>query len=91
MVTLYHIIILNLLQEYAVGSKVLLKVMKNHHRMGGKLDDRWTGPYEVVEKLSKGRYCLKTKEGKVLKKLYNGALLKDHLQPKGSNGMYIFY
>ena len=50
MVTLYHIIIINLLQEYAVGSKVLLKVMKNQHRMGGKLDDRWTGPYEVVEK-----------------------------------------
>ena len=88
MVTLY---LLNLLQEYAVGSKVLLKVMKNHHRMGGKLDDCWTDPYEVMEKLSKGRYCLKTKEGKVLKKLYNGALLKDHLQPKGSNGMYIFY
>ena len=65
--------------------------MKNHHRMGGKLDDCWTDPYEVMEKLSKGRYCLKTKEGKVLKKLYNGALLKDHLQPKGSNGMYIFY
>ena len=77
------------LQEYAVGSKVLVKVMKNQHRMGGKLEDRWTGPYEVMEKLSKGRYCLKTKSGKVLKKLYNGALLKDHLQPKGSPGMLI--
>ena len=62
MVTLYHIIILNLLQKYAIGSKVLLKVMKNQHRMGGKLDDRWTGPHEVVEKLSKGCYCLKTKK-----------------------------
>ena len=56
--------------------------------MGGNFDDRWTGPHEVVEKLSKGRYFLKTKEGKVLMKLYNGALLKDHLQPKGSNCMY---
>ena len=37
-------------------------VMKNQHWMGGKLDDRWTGPYEVLEKMSKGRYCLKTKE-----------------------------
>lgn len=60
------------------------KVMKNTHRMGGKLDTKWTGPYEVIEKLSKGRYCLK-KDGKTLEKLYNGALLKDHLQPKSTN------
>ena len=60
--------------------------MKNQHRMGGKLDDHWTGPYEVIEKLSKGHYYLKAVEGKVLKKLYNGALLKDHLEQKGSTG-----
>ena len=57
--------------------------MKNTLRMGGKLDAKWTGPYEVVEKFSKGRYRLK-KDGKTLKKLYTGDLLKDHLQPKST-------
>ena len=43
-----------------VGSKVLMKVMKNSHRMGGSLVEKWNGPYEIVEKLSKGQYQLKS-------------------------------
>ncbi len=39
------------------------------------------GPYEVQEKLRKGRCRLKTTKGEVLKKLYNGALLKDYKEP----------
>lgn len=49
--------------------------------MGGKLDAKWKGPYVVLEKLSKGRYRLKSQTGTVLKKLYNGALLKDYRKP----------
>ena len=49
--------------------------------MGGKLEEKWDGPYEIVEKLSKGRYQLKSSKGTVLKKLYNGALLKEFLSP----------
>ena len=56
--------------------------------MGGKLDEKWTGPYKVVEKLSKGRYRLKTNKAKLLKKLYNGALLKDHVASKSPAGLW---
>ena len=48
--------------------------------MGGKLDEKWDGPYEIVEKLTKGRYQLKSLKGGILKKLYNGALLKDYFE-----------
>ena len=60
---------------------VLLKNMRNSHRMGGKLEKMWLGPYEVVESLSKGRYTLKSSDGSILKKAYNGVLLKEYLQP----------
>ena len=60
---------------------VLLKNMQNSHRMGGKLEKKWLGPYEVVESLSKGRYTLKSSDGSILKKAYNGVLLKEYLQP----------
>ncbi len=36
-----------------VGDEVLVKNMKNAHRMGGKLDIRWTGPYKVIEDAGK--------------------------------------
>ena len=45
-----------------------MRNMKNTHRMGGKPDIRWTGPYEVVEDCGKMRYKLKSrKAGNVLK------------------------
>ena len=44
-----------------VGDDVLLRVMKNTHRMAGKLDIRWTGLYEVVEDCGKMRYKFKAK------------------------------
>ena len=40
---------------------------KNSHRMGGKLEKPWLGPYIIQKDLGKGRYCLKTLEGKALK------------------------
>ena len=69
------------MQVYPVGSKVWLKNMANCHRMGGKLDPVYTGPYTVVEILDKGRYSLQRADGKCLKKLYNGVLLKEMLEP----------
>ena len=65
----------------AVGTNVLLKNMKNSHRMGGKLDSKWDGPYTIEEKLSKGRYRLRSKQGVVLKKLYSSCLLKEYFEP----------
>jgi hypothetical protein len=55
--------------------------MKNSHRMGGKMDPKWLGPYTVVEKLSKGRYCLKSAADKHLKKLYSSNVLKEYYEP----------
>ena len=56
----------------------MLKNMTNAHQMGGKLDDTWRGPYTISSVIGKGRYQLKSKDGKVLKKLYNGVLLKSY-------------
>ena len=50
--------------------------------MGGKLDPVFTGPYTVAEILDKGRYSLLNADGKKLKKLYNGVLLKEYVEPK---------
>ena len=58
----------------------MLKNMKNAHRMGGKMDEKWTGPYEVVESLSRGCYKLKATSGKVLKS-YNSHLLMEYMEP----------
>ena len=69
------------MQVYPVGSKVWLKNMANSHRMGGKLDPVYTGPYTVVEIPDKGRYSLQRADGTRLKKLYNGVLLKEVLDP----------
>ena len=55
--------------------------MKNSHRMGGKLDSKWDGPYVIEEKLSKERYRLRSKQGVVLKKLYSSCLLKEYFEP----------
>ena len=47
--------------------------------MGGKLDATWKGPYTVSEFVGKGRYRLMRGDGKELKKLYNGVLLKEYI------------
>ena len=72
------------LQEYPVGSKVWLKNMSNTHRIGGKLDKAYLGPYTVAEVVDKGRYQLQNESGKKLKKLYNGVLLKEYFPIKES-------
>ena len=52
-----------------MGTKVLLKNVKTTHRMGGKMDFKWIGPYIVEERVSKGRYKISSMTGKVVKKL----------------------
>ena len=39
-----------------VGMKVLKRVMKNLHRVGGKLDMRWEGPY-IIEDINDHDAC----------------------------------
>ena len=58
--------------------------MTNSHRMGGKLDSVHLGPYTIIEVADKGRYRLQNGNGKVLKKYYNGVLLKEYFSPTKS-------
>ncbi len=74
------------LQHFAVGTKVLTKNMKNAHRMGGKMDPKWLGPYTVKEVVGKGRYKLCSKTGDV-KKLYSSCLLKEYIDPTSGIGI----
>ena len=63
------------------GSLVLLKNSKNNHRMRGKLEAKYIGPYEVVSLVSKGRAKLKNvASNKDLKNLYYIVNLKLYKQ-----------
>lgn len=63
--------------EMRVGQLVLMKNNKNNHRMGGKLEDKWIGPYEITKCLDKGRVKLKNlKSGNTLKNTYHTINLK---------------
>ena len=60
---------------------MLLKAVRNDSRKGGKLETCWTGPYVISSRLPKALYKLE-KDGKMLKKSYNGARLKNYAKPK---------
>ena len=51
---------------------------------GRKFDCVYMGPYTVAEILDKGRYCLQNTDGMRLKKLYNGILFKEYVEPLDS-------
>ena len=58
------------------GTKVLLENSKQKERKGGKLQERWLGPYSISRSLGKGLYELKTLNGSVMKKKANINRLK---------------
>ena len=47
-------------EELAVGTKVLPENTAQKQRKGGKLSDKWLGPYIVHKQMGKGVYQLKT-------------------------------
>ena len=62
-----------------LGDVVLVKNMKNTNRMGGKLDIRWTGPYEVIDDIGMMQYNVKCKKtGKTLKQILHCNRLKHY-------------
>ncbi|KAJ8395716.1 hypothetical protein AAFF_G00029530 [Aldrovandia affinis] len=64
-------------KEIITGSKVYIKNSQRIHRLGSKLEPRWTGPYTVVESLSKGHVKLKKiKTDKILSNIYHASNLK---------------
>jgi hypothetical protein len=46
-------------QPLQAGDLVLVENVLLEHVWGRKLDDRWYGPYEILERLAKGSYLLK--------------------------------
>ena len=56
--------------------EILVENSQQKERKGGKLTDRWLGPYTINRNLRKGVYELKRSSGKLLKKKYNIARLK---------------
>lgn len=66
--TLYNLFI-------QVGSHVLKKDFTRKKRKGGKLDDRWLGPYTISKDLGKGFYSLSDSMSVIVKRV-NGAHLK---------------
>ena len=59
-----------------IGDKVLKENTRNQHRLGGKLDKCWTGPFVIHEDLGKGRFRLKTLEGIPIRQMIHCARLK---------------
>lgn len=67
---------------FSVGDEVLKKNLKNKHRMGGKLDAKWLGPYVVAGITDYGSYELRcAKSGKLLKQRVPVAHLKRYIHP----------
>ena len=65
---------------FVKGHIVLRKNMANVHRMGGKLDARWIGPYKIEEVTPKNLYRLKCiKSGKILKQAFPSIQLKSYI------------
>lgn len=59
------------------GDEVLMAVVRNKNRCGGKFDERYAGPYKIVTAVTNGVYRLQ-RENKVLKKSVNGNRLKPY-------------
>ena len=73
----------NMNSTLKVGDKVFKENTRNKHRTGGKLENRWNGPFVIHKDLGKGRYYLETLAGKVLKQTIHCARLKLFLKPVG--------
>ena len=67
--------------DFEVGDEVLLKEMKNSSRSGGKLEDRFVGPYVIFDVVRKGVFRL-TNGKTPLKKTVNVSRLKRYFRPE---------
>lgn len=70
---LYYIMTL---QELQPGTKVLVENTYQKERKGGKLEEKYKGPYEIHKSLGKGVYELMSMDGKILKTKHNITRLK---------------
>ena len=66
-------------ETFMVGAMVLKKDMTRKKRKGGKLDAKWTGPFEIIASLGRGVYQLKhCKNPTVIISRVNGVHLKKY-------------
>lgn len=72
---------------FSVGSVVLKKDFMRKKRRGGKLDDKWLGPYTVVTSLGKGLFKLKELNGE---KVNNTVVRGLYIQPSFQLANYMF-
>ena len=71
------------IQVLQPGTKVLLRNSAQDGRKGGKLQERWLGPYIIIELIGKGVYKIKNpKTGRDLKKGVNVCRLKIYHEPQ---------
>ena len=71
--------------SFSIGDEVLKKNMKNKHRMGGKLDVKWLGPYVITRLTEDGNFELRcSKSGTPLKQRVPITHLKKYIHPPDS-------
>ena len=64
---------------FQVGSVVLKKDFTRRKRKGGKLDEKWVGPYRIVNALGRGLYRLEdVADSKKVVSRVNGVHLKKY-------------
>jgi len=64
--------------SFRIGDKVLYYNAAKEKQWSGKLEDKWKGPYYIHQVMMNGSYKLKEINGKILKVLVNGELLKPY-------------
>lgn len=70
--------------SFKIGDKVLRRNMQQKTRKGKKMEDRWLGPYTIVE-VTKTSCLLKNASGKVLKQRINLSQLKPYSESNYSD------
>ena len=68
--------------HYSVGQLVLKKDFTRTKSKGGKLKERYTGPYEITQAITRGVFQLKGPNDQVLRA--TGAHLKKYISPQYS-------
>ena len=71
-------------QSFSIGDKVLVENTAQKQRKGGKLADKWLGPYKINQEIRKGVYGLETLGGNLMKQSSNTSRLKLYFEDSGS-------
>jgi len=72
-------------EEYREAGLGIGDLVKRRHEAGTKLHPRWDGPFIIRDVTDKNVYQLQTRNGYVLKSLYNGARLRRYFPPSDSD------